>query len=106
MRFIGKLAVALVVSNCLPPAPASKAQSSIVPAGASFVCTPVRVWDGDGPIWCSEGPKVRIAGVVVGQVVDSQVTDAGKARLKLSINPGTPIYSNAHLVLRPVNPVN
>ena len=26
-------------------------------------CTPTAVWDGDGPIWCAEGPKVRIAGV-------------------------------------------
>ena len=35
----------------------------IVAAGTSFICTPVAVWDGDGPIWCAEGPKVRIAGV-------------------------------------------
>ena len=35
----------------------------IVAAGASFTCTPVAVWDGDGPIWCAEGPRVRIAGV-------------------------------------------
>ena len=34
-----------------------------VKAGASFRCTPTAVWDGDGPIWCAEGPKVRIAGV-------------------------------------------
>ena len=37
--------------------------ASIVPAGQSFACTPVRVWDGDGPIWCAEGPHVRLAGV-------------------------------------------
>lgn len=35
----------------------------VVAAGASFTCTPVAVWDGDGPIWCAEGPRVRIAGV-------------------------------------------
>ena len=35
----------------------------IVAAGAAFTCTPVAIWDGDGPIWCAEGPKVRIAGV-------------------------------------------
>ncbi|MDP5279935.1 hypothetical protein Q9Q95_13450 [Sphingomonas sp. DG1-23] len=28
-----------------------------------FTCTVTRVHDGDGPIWCAEGPKVRIAGV-------------------------------------------
>lgn len=35
----------------------------IVATGLAFTCTPVAVWDGDGPIWCAEGPKVRIAGV-------------------------------------------
>lgn len=31
--------------------------------GSLFTCTPVRVWDGDGPIWCREGPRVRLAGI-------------------------------------------
>jgi len=35
----------------------------IVAAGQSFSCTPTRVWDGDGPIWCAEGPRIRIAGI-------------------------------------------
>lgn len=35
----------------------------IVPAGAAFSCTPVAVWDGDGPIWCEEGPRIRLAGI-------------------------------------------
>jgi endonuclease YncB( thermonuclease family) len=34
-----------------------------VPAGQSFKCTPIRVWDGDGPIWCAEGPRVRLSGI-------------------------------------------
>lgn len=37
--------------------------AAIVPAGQSFKCTPTRVWDGDGPIWCAEGPHVRLSGV-------------------------------------------
>ena len=37
--------------------------SIAVAAGLSFACTPTRVWDGDGPIWCAEGPKVRLAGI-------------------------------------------
>ena len=36
---------------------------AIVPAGEEFVCTPIRVWDGDGPIWCEEGPRIRLAGL-------------------------------------------
>lgn len=35
----------------------------VVAAGQSFTCTPVRVWDGDGPIWCAEGPRIRLAGI-------------------------------------------
>ncbi|MEL6486092.1 MAG: hypothetical protein AAFQ13_02970 [Pseudomonadota bacterium] len=30
-------------------------------AAAAFICTPIAVWDGDGPVWCAEGPKIRIA---------------------------------------------
>ena len=37
--------------------------ASIVAAGQTFTCTPTHVWDGDGPIWCGEGPHVRIAGI-------------------------------------------
>lgn len=39
------------------------ATALIVPAGQVFACTPVRVWDGDGPIWCAEGPRVRLAAI-------------------------------------------
>ena len=35
----------------------------IVPAGEVFACTPTRVWDGDGPVWCEEGPRIRLAGI-------------------------------------------
>lgn len=37
--------------------------ASVIPAGQNFNCTPERVWDGDGPIWCSEGPRVRLSGI-------------------------------------------
>lgn len=39
------------------------AAAAIVPSGQSFTCTPVAVWDGDGPIWCAEGPHVRLSGI-------------------------------------------
>ncbi len=43
--------------------PASSDRSTIVADGNEFACTPTAVWDGDGPIWCEEGPKVRLAGI-------------------------------------------
>jgi endonuclease YncB( thermonuclease family) len=62
MRFLTKFVIALVGWNFLPPAD-TPAATPIIPAGQMFRCTPTAVWDGDGPIWCAEGPKVRIAGV-------------------------------------------
>lgn len=38
-------------------------QVSVVPPGEAFNCTPTHVWDGDGPVWCAEGPRLRIAGI-------------------------------------------
>jgi len=37
--------------------------SHVVAAGTTFQCTPVAVYDGDGPIWCAEGPKIRLRGI-------------------------------------------
>ena len=42
--------------------------ASIVAAGSTFTCTPVAVWDGDGPIWCAEGPRIRLAGVAAREI--------------------------------------
>nr|WP_296721407.1 hypothetical protein [Erythrobacter sp.] len=38
-------------------------QAFTVPAGQDFNCTPTRVWDGDGPVWCAEGPRLRLSGI-------------------------------------------
>jgi endonuclease YncB( thermonuclease family) len=35
----------------------------VIAAATLFLCTPVAVWDGDGPIWCAEGPHVRVSGI-------------------------------------------
>lgn len=40
----------------------------IIPNGAAFTCTPEAVWDGDGPIWCKEGPRVRLAGIAAREI--------------------------------------
>jgi endonuclease YncB( thermonuclease family) len=44
-------------------APVATASVPIVAAGEEFTCTPTHVWDGDGPIWCQEGPRLRLAGI-------------------------------------------
>jgi hypothetical protein len=41
--------------------PASR--STEVAAGADFACTPTKLWDGDGPIHCAEGPRIRLSGI-------------------------------------------
>jgi len=42
--------------------------ANVIAAGATFACTPVRVWDGDGPIWCEEGARVRLAGIAAREI--------------------------------------
>lgn len=45
--------------------------TEVVAAGAVFLCTPTAVWDGDGPIWCAEGPRIRVAGVAAREIDNS-----------------------------------
>lgn len=40
----------------------------VIRAGTAFPCTPVAVWDGDGPVWCAEGPKLRLAGIAAREI--------------------------------------
>jgi endonuclease YncB( thermonuclease family) len=35
----------------------------LLAALTTFACAPIAVYDGDGPIWCEEGPKIRIADI-------------------------------------------
>ena len=35
----------------------------VIPVGETFTCTPTHVWDGDGPVWCDEGPHIRLSGI-------------------------------------------
>ena len=57
------IAVACVAAAFYPLATVSANTTPVVPQGKSFTCTPIAVWDGDGPIWCSEGPRIRLSGI-------------------------------------------
>lgn len=62
--------------------PADRSSEADVPvrdAGEVFTCTPTRIWDGDGPIWCDEGPRIRLSGIAAREVkrVDGRMVDAG-----------------------------
>lgn len=72
VRFVTKFAIALVLPAFVPVEPfpplatvslGAAETVTLVPSGRAFACTPVAVWDGDGPVWCAEGPKIRISGV-------------------------------------------
>lgn len=72
MHFLTKFSIAVVAPAFVPAEPypplasityTATQSTPIVSAGATFTCTPTAVWDGDGPIWCAEGPKIRVAGV-------------------------------------------
>jgi endonuclease YncB( thermonuclease family) len=77
MRFLTKVALALVLPALVPAEPFAPlstvnydadAKAPIIPPGETFTCTPTAVWDGDGPIWCAEGMKIRIAGVAAREI--------------------------------------
>lgn len=39
--------------------------------GQPFVCSVVKVHDGDGPVWCSEGERIRLAGIAAREIDES-----------------------------------
>ena len=52
------------------------------------------------------GQEVRVAGVIVGNIAGAEVNDRGLSQLKMTLKPGTKIYDNATLVLRPKSALN
>ena len=61
-QLVAGLGLSIVAQQAGLPGLAS-AQGQVVSAGRSFACTPVAVWDGDGPLWCAEGLRIRLAGI-------------------------------------------
>jgi endonuclease YncB( thermonuclease family) len=62
----------------------------IVDAGEEFTCTPDRVWDGDGPLWCKEGPHIRVAGIAAREI-------DGSCRPYQPCPDGSPTEARDHL---------
>ncbi|HEU0134936.1 MAG TPA: hypothetical protein VFR28_08940 [Allosphingosinicella sp.] len=67
---LAAIVLALALAGCdsraatvVPPDSAAGPAPTLVADGERFACTPEKVWDGDGPIHCAEGPKVRLAGI-------------------------------------------
>ena len=83
--------------------------ASIVASGQTFTCTPTHVWDGDGPVWCAEGPHLRIAGIAAREMDGTCRTnqpcpaasaiEARDALVKLMGGARGPI-STGHVVVR------
>lgn len=70
---------------------------SVVQPGETFICTPTAVWDGDGPIWCREGPQIRLSGIAARELdgscspghpcPEANATDARDALVRLIGQP-------------------
>jgi endonuclease YncB( thermonuclease family) len=53
-------------------------------AVAPFACEVVRVHDGDGPLWCANGVKIRVAGIQAPDFEDAGPCRAGRAEFVCS----------------------
>lgn len=82
---------------------------AVVPAGQAFTCTPEAVWDGDGPIWCEEGPRIRLSGIAAREIDGSckaghpcPVADPLEARDALARLVGDAVGSgpNGHVLVK------
>ena len=83
--------------------------TEVVTAGAAFLCTPTAVWDGDGPIWCAEGPKIRLSGIAAREIDETcrpghpcPVASGRSARDQLVVLLGGKrgVRSTGHIIVR------
>lgn len=64
----GALALLALAAGSAGAAAAQSRPVLIVPQSERFICTPTAIWDGDGPIWCAEGPHVRLQGIAAREI--------------------------------------
>ena len=102
---IGLAIVTLAGPALLQPADAAP----VVAKGVRFQCTPTAVWDGDGPIWCAEGPKLRLAGIAareidetcrIGQPCPAASGVAARDALVALLGGGRGMLSTGHVAVR------
>jgi endonuclease YncB( thermonuclease family) len=109
MHVITKLSFAIVALSFLADVQTAAAATPVVPAGHTFQCTPVAVYDGDGPVWCAEGPHIRLSGIAAREMdgtcrsnqpcPSATATQARDALVRLLGGPrGT--LSTGHIVVR------
>ena len=87
---------------------ADAASSRVVAEGERFACTPEKVWDGDGPIHCAEGPKVRLSGIAAremdgscspGHPCPAASAEAARDALAALLGRTTGVASTGHLLV-------
>jgi hypothetical protein len=111
--------VTLSLAGCKPadasgPEPAKEEQTFVAQAqhvqpGATFACTPVKLWDGDGPIHCAEGPRIRLSGIAAremdgscspGHPCPSESAEAARDTLAALLGRTTGTAPQGHLLIR------
>ena len=94
----------LPLSSCTP-APAK------MPEGITFTCTATAVWDGDGPIWCEKGPRIRLRGIAAheingtckpGHPCPAASGTAARDRLVTLLGGATGRLRSSHVTVAPV----
>ena len=81
----------------------TKADVPVIARGQAFDCTPTHVWDGDGPVWCEEGPRLRLAGIAAREIDETcskghpcPQADGREARDALVDLVGTQVGTSQH----------
>lgn len=86
----------------------AKADVPVISRGQTFECTPSHVWDGDGPIWCEEGPRLRLAGIAAreldgtcspGHPCPSVSAENARDALVAFLGVRTGVSSHGHIML-------
>jgi endonuclease YncB( thermonuclease family) len=84
------------------------ADGSVVASGEASTCTPTMIWDGDGPIHCAEGPRIRLSGIAAreadgscraGHPCPDASAEAARDKLASLLGRTTGTGPNGHLLI-------